>query len=329
MTARPGTEPPAPDPSAADPSGATASGAAASGADPSAADPSGAAASGVGPPDSGAESEPVVQSASRADSEAVESEPEAVVVESASGAVYDTIGRGYAAQRLPEPSWAAVVSRALGDARRVVNVGAGAGSYEPTDRDTVAVEPSRRMIDQRPPGSAPVVQARAEALPVADGAADVALAVLTTHHWSDPAAGLAELRRAAPRQVVLTWDPAVTARWWLVADYLPEIAGHERSLATLDAVVAGLPGAEVIVLPVPARCADGVLGAYWARPAAYLDPDVRQGMSSLALLSPRLVERAMARLAADLRSGAWHRRYGDMLAQASADIGYRLVVAGA
>lgn len=245
------------------------------------------------------------------------------------GAVYDRIGHDYAALRVPEPTWAAAVARALGDARRVVNVGAGTGSYEPDDRRTVAVEPSRQMIRQRPPGSAPVVQARAEALPLADGTAEVALAVLTTHHWSDPAAGLAELRRVAPRQVVLTWDPTVTARWWLVADYLPEIAAYERSLATLDAVLGGLPGAEATVLPVPTGCSDGVLGAYWARPAAYLDAHVRQGMSSLALLSPAVVEGAMSRLAADLGSGAWHRRHGHLLAQTSADIGYRLVVSGA
>lgn len=243
--------------------------------------------------------------------------------------VYDRIGRGYAAQRRADPRWQAAIDRALGSAWRVVNVGAGAGSYEPGDRRTVAVEPSLRMIRQRPAGAAPVVQGRAESLPVPDAAFDAALAIFTTHHWADPHAGLAELRRVADRQVVVTWDPTVTARWWLVADYLPEIAAYEQGLATVEAVVSGLVGVDVTTLPVPADCADGVLGAHWARPEAYLDPAVRGGMSSLALLDASIVEPAMARLRADLASGAWHRRHGDLLAEDEADIGYRLVVGGA
>jgi hypothetical protein len=192
----------------------------------------------------------------------------------------------------------------------------------------VAVEPSVEMICQRPSGAAPVVQARAEALPAPDGAFDVGLAIFTTHHWSDPRAGLRELRRVTSRQVVVTWDPRVTARWWLVADYLPEVAAYEAGLATVDAVVSGLRGAEVVPLPVPAACGDGVLGAYWARPEAYLDAGVRGGMSSLALLPASVIGPAMARLRADLASGAWHRRHGALLDDAEADIGYRLVVAG-
>ncbi|MBN2623017.1 MAG: methyltransferase domain-containing protein [Acidimicrobiales bacterium] len=242
--------------------------------------------------------------------------------------VYDRIGRGYTAQRVADHRWQAAIDAALGDAATVVNVGAGAGSYEPADRSTIAIEPSSRMIAQRPAGSAPVVRGVAEALPVADATVDAALAVLTTHHWTDAAAGLAELRRVAARQVVVTWAPEVTARFWLVADYLPEIAVHEATLATLAAVVAGLPGAEVSTLPVPADITDGVLGAHWARPEAYLDPAVRTSISSLSLLPGPVVERAMARLAADLDSGAWHDRYGHLLGRAETDLGYRLVVAG-
>jgi SAM-dependent methyltransferase len=243
--------------------------------------------------------------------------------------VYDRIGRGYIAQRRADPRWQAAIDRALGDARRVLNVGAGTGSYEPHRGLTVAVEPSMEMIRQRPAGAAPVVQGRAESLPVPDGAFDAALAIFTTHHWADPRRGLGELRRVAARQVVVTWDPTVTARWWLVADYLPEIAAYEQGLATVAAVAEELAGADVTTLPVPADCVDGVLGAHWARPDAYLDPAVRGGMSSLALLPASIVEPAMARLRADLGSGAWHQRHGDLLAMAEADIGYRLVVAGA
>ena len=240
--------------------------------------------------------------------------------------VYDRIGRGYAARRVADPRWQAAIDAALGDAASVVNVGAGAGSYEPTDRRTVAVEPSTEMIRQRPPGAAPVVRGVAEALPLRGGAADAALAVLTTHHWTDAAAGLAELRRVARRQVVLTWDPGVVARFWLVADYVPEIAVHEAGLATLDAVRSGVADATVTPLAVPRDCTDGVLSAHWARPEAYLDPGVRAGMSGLSLLPADVVGRAMARLSADVASGAWHERHRHLLGLDALDVGYRIVV---
>ncbi|MEU0464873.1 class I SAM-dependent methyltransferase [Amycolatopsis sp. NPDC006131] len=159
---------------------------------------------------------------------------------------------------------------ALGAAATVLNVGAGAGSYEPDGRDVLAVEPSATMLCQRPPGSAPAVCAVAEHLPCADHRFDAALAVLTVHHWRDPATGLAELRRVSRRQVVFTWDVEVMARYWLVGEYLPEIAERERGLANLDAVVRGLSGPDrrVVVKPVPVPwdCSDGFLAAYWRRP---------------------------------------------------------------
>ncbi len=240
--------------------------------------------------------------------------------------VYDRIGRGYAAHRIADPRWQAAVAAAVGDAATVANVGAGAGSYEPARRTTVAVEPSSEMIGQRPAGAAPAVRGVAEALPLRDGAADVGLAVLTTHHWHDPAAGLRELRRVSRRQVVVTWDPAVAARFWLVTDYLPEIRDHDERLAPLAVVRAGLAPAVVSPLPVPRDCSDGVLAAYWARPEAYLDPGVRGSISGLALLPTAVVERAVGRLAADLASGAWHARHGHLLDGSDLDLGYRIVV---
>ncbi len=240
--------------------------------------------------------------------------------------VYDRIGQGYATRRVPDPRWQAALHRALGDAATVVNVGAGTGSYEPVDRPTVAVEPSTEMLRQRGRDAAPAVRGVAEALPLPDDAADAALAVLTTHHWADAAAGLAELRRVARRQVVLTWDPTAVARLWLVADYLPEIVAHEAGMATLDAVRAGLAPATVTRLPVPRDCTDGVLAAHWARPAAYLDPAVRRSMSGMSLLPPDVVARAMARLRDDLASGAWDERHGGLAALDEFDAGYRIVV---
>jgi SAM-dependent methyltransferase len=208
-----------------------------------------------------------------------------------------------------------------------VNVGAGAGSYEPRDRFVVAVEPSSVMVAQRPDRAAPAVRAVAEALPVAGGVFDVALSVLSVHHWSDVVAGIEELRRVAPCQVVLTWDPRVTARFWLVADYLPEIAALERTWDPIDAVLEHLDVESVQPLLVPSDCSDGFLAAYWQRPDEYLDRAVRAAMSGIVLLDQDVVERAMRRLARDLETGAWHERHGDLLALDAFDAGYRLVTA--
>jgi len=185
------------------------------------------------------------------------------------------------------------------------------------------------MIGQRPPGAAPVVRAVSEALPFPDAAFDAALAILTVHHWQDAGKGLAEMRRVARRQIVLTWDPRVFARdFWLVRDYLPEIGEREAGLATLAQVTAALDPVAVRMLPVPADCTDGFLGAFWQRPQAYLDTGVRAAMSGLALLDPLTLGNAVSRLAADLDSGAWAERHAGLLTLPELDLGYRLVVAG-
>ncbi len=245
--------------------------------------------------------------------------------------IYERIGHGYGAVRRPDPRIAALVRPAIGDATTVLDVGAGAGSYEPADLAVVAVEPSAVMIAQRAPGSAPVVRAVAEALPVADGAVDVATALLTHHHWTDPGRGFAELRRVARRQVVLTWDPEVAGRaFWFARDYLPEVTLRERTLPAFAVAVRELgPGAVVTPVPVPHDCTDGFLGAYWHRPAAYLDPAVRAGISGLALLDPAVVARAVGRLETDLADGTWSHRYADLLARTELDAGYRLVTSAA
>jgi SAM-dependent methyltransferase len=244
---------------------------------------------------------------------------------------YAVLGISYAARRQPDPRIAAVIRAALGPARTVVNVGAGAGSYEPPDVRLVAVEPSPVMVAQRPGHAAPAVRARAEQLPFPDDAFDAALAVLTVHHWRSAVGGLAELRRVSGRQVVLTWDPEVTSRFWLLTEYLPQIPALERGLACLDAVCAGLRpgGGKVSVHPVlvPADCTDGFLGAYWRRPEAYLQPAVRAAISSLSRIDQDEVRAAMARLAADLASGRWEDRHRDLTTRAELDLGYRLVVA--
>src|SRR5262245_41402895 len=203
---------------------------------------------------------------------------------------YDQIGADYASVRGPDPRWVARIHQALDGHRTLVNVGAGAGSYEPRFMSVVGVEPSQIMIRQRSSSAAPVVYGVAEQLPFLDGAFDVALAVLTVHHWSDPGAGLAEMRRVSRKQVVVTWDPAVFVRqFWLVRDYLPEAAARETHLASLATVVAHLGPATTERLLVPGDCTDGFFGAYWKRPHAYLDPTVRGGISRLALLDRGVV----------------------------------------
>jgi SAM-dependent methyltransferase len=242
--------------------------------------------------------------------------------------LYDAIGTTYTTTRRPDPRIGALIARALGDARSVINVGAGAGSYEPP-QTVLGIDPSPVMIGQRPPGSAPVVQARAEALPLADHCADAAMALLTVHHWSDLAAGIAELRRIARRRVViLTWDQRVTREFWLLRDYLPEMAAFEdRRAVPMDRLVSLLGEVRIEPVPVPHDCTDGFGAAYWRRPEAYLDPAVRAGMSMLAQHSDAAVRPGIDRLAADVASGRWSDTYRDLLAHDELDLGYRLLIA--
>jgi SAM-dependent methyltransferase len=243
--------------------------------------------------------------------------------------IYDRIGRSYRRGRRADPRWAASIEAALGPARSIVNVGAGAGSYEPRDRGVVAVEPSEVMIRQRPRGSAPVIRGCAERLPVRDGAVDAAMALLTIHHWTDVGRGLAELRRVADRQVLLTFDPSHLDAFWFVRDYLPELVGFEQARTPTPAEIGRhLRVVDVQALPVPRDMVDGVLPAYWARPEALLDPEVRSNMSSLAQMDQRLVDRAVARLAEDLNDGTWYRRNAELEVLDQLEAGFRLVIAG-
>ncbi len=243
--------------------------------------------------------------------------------------IYDAIGTTYTTTRRPDRRIAASITAALGDARTVVNVGAGAGSYEPP-QTILAVEPSSVMIGQRPPGAARVVRACAEALPLADGAADAVMALLTVHHWTDVEAGIAELRRVAARRiVVLTWDPRVIRRFWLVSEYVPEAADFDETRAVpVDRLVELLGGARVEPVPVPHDCTDGFGAAYWRRPEAYLDPVVRSSISMLAQTGDAVLRPGLERLAADLDSGRWHDRHRDLLDLETYDAGYRLLIAG-
>ncbi len=239
--------------------------------------------------------------------------------------IYDRIGEGYHNLRIPDPRIARNILHALGEVETLVNVGAGAGSYEPFDRQVVAVEPSLTMIRQRRPGIAPVVQASAVDLPFRDGAFDAALAVLTVHHWPDRSRGLRELARVARnRIVVLTWDPD-SSSFWLIDDYFPEIGVIDRQiLPPLEEFRQVLGPIDVRPLLVPHDCSDGFLGAYWRRPQEYLDPRVRSAISTFSKIHD--VESGLARLRRDLEDGTWRQKYGHLLDQSELDLGYRLII---
>lgn len=239
--------------------------------------------------------------------------------------IYDTIGIGYAELRRPDPRIQAAITAALGAATSVVNVGAGAGSYEPTDRLLVAVEPSPAMIRQRPPGSAPAVRGTATHLPIADGAFDAALAILTVHHWPDRVQGLRELARVARDRVVVVNHDLTGIDFWLVDEYFPEIRAIDSGIfPTAAEFEAALGPVQMRPIPVPFDCSDGFLGAYWRRPQAYLEPSVRQAISTFSRVSD--VSAGVERLRADLADGSWERRHGALLRHDTLDLGYRLVV---
>jgi|SRR5579884_523012 len=241
--------------------------------------------------------------------------------------LYDSIGASYSVTRRTEPRIAAQVWAALGDARTVLNVGAGSGSYEPSDREVTAVEPSAVMRAQRPAGAARCVAARAERLPFEDQSFDAAMALATVHHWQDPIAGLLEMRRVARRVVVFTCDTTDRSwrrRFWLTRDYLPEVAASRVGLAT---ELARAIGARMEPVLIPWDCVDGFFEAYWRRPWAYLDENVRRGISMWSSVGREAEQRAVRSLRDDLASGRWVERNRDLLDLDAAELGLRLLIA--
>ncbi len=242
----------------------------------------------------------------------------------AAGELYDEIGLTYSGQRRTDPRIAARIWQALGAARTVLNVGAGTGSYEPTDREVTAVEPSQIMRAQRPERAAPCVAARAEALPFADRSFDVAMAVLSDHHWQDPIRGLREMRRVAERVVVFQWDSTRIGEFWLARDYLPEFLATARARPTL-AERAEAIGATMTPVLIPWDCQDGFFHSYWRRPHAYLQTRVRRATSVWSVVGPEAERRAVSALTDDLASGAWQQRNGSLLTLEEAELGARLL----
>lgn len=243
---------------------------------------------------------------------------------------YDRIGVGYASTRQEDPRIAARVHAALGDARTVVNVGAGAGSYEPRDRHVIAIEPSDVMAAQRPRERVPAIRASAGALPLRDGSVDAAMAILSVHHWdAEQEAGVRELRRVARGPVVLlTCDPEVSGAMWLMADYLPEVATLDRRIFPRVEQLARWQGGDTRTqtIPIPRDTPDWTLMSFWAHPERVLDPAARQATSGFARMAPAIVERVVDAVTRDLASGAWDEKHGELRRLDTFDAGLRLVI---
>jgi SAM-dependent methyltransferase len=241
-------------------------------------------------------------------------------------ALYDTIGKSYADYRRPDPRIAAIITSSLGNARSIVNIGAGTGSYEPAALNVIAVELSDIMIRQRARDAAPVVQASALQLPFADDAFEASLASFTVHHWTDQLRGLREMERVAPRAVIFTWEPS-TSHSWLTRDYFPEILRHDRKALPLieELYPRAFRRIDIVPVPIPHDCTDGFLECYWRRPERYFDVGARAAISPFAKGIAN-TEAGLARLRSDLDDGTWHRRNGPLLALTELDLGYRVVI---
>lgn len=230
---------------------------------------------------------------------------------------YGEIGRSYAHYRKPDPLIAAQIRRALGDAETVLNVGAGAGSYEPDDCIVTAVEPSASMRAQRPAHLAAAIDAAAEELPFKDDSFDASMATVTVHQWLDLEKGLAEMRRVTCGSVVLlVCDPALMMDYWL-SDYIPEVRETEaRRFPPIERIIEALGGSVAVEsVPVPLNCADGFNEAYYGRPEMFLDAQARLACSSWSLVAQSAVDRFVRALTEDLQSGAWDRKYGHLRSQ--------------
>lgn len=241
---------------------------------------------------------------------------------------YDRHGQGYAQQRRTDPRIAALVHKALGSSRTVLNVGASAGSYEPPNRYVLALEPSATMRAQRPPHLAPAINGIAENLPFDDQSFDASMAMVTIHQWQNPEKGLAEMRRVTRGPiVVLTFDGDALDRFWL-ADYAPELINAERRrYPAIDAIRTHLGGkTEVQIIPIPIDCVDGFTEAFYARPDRFLDPAVRQSQSAWGFVDQQAQTRFVQTLGDDLKSGAWDKRYGQWRSKPYFEGSLRLIV---
>ncbi len=242
---------------------------------------------------------------------------------------YELGGKQYSGYRRADSRISKYIWEALGDAKTVLNIGAGTGSYEPTDRYILAVEPSEVMRRQRPPHLCPAIRATADALPFDDASIDAAMAVLTLHHWPDRAKGLGELRRVTRGPIVImTFDSSAPTEFWMF-DYCPEMkVVEQKRYGDLASIVSHLPGThQVLPIPVPRDCTDKFQVALYARPEEFLNPEVRGSQSAWKFLPPGAEERFVQKLTTDLKSGAWESKYGHLRTRETINCQLRLIVA--
>ena len=243
---------------------------------------------------------------------------------------YDTSGKEYAKFRQTDPRIAAHIYMALGNANTILNMGAGAGSYEPEDRYVVAIEPSLAMRAQRiARGKMPALTGTADAIPFDDNSFDAAMAMVTLHHWPDMQKGLQELRRVSRNQVlILTFDPDALHQFWN-AQYFPELIEVEKARYPSIPFITDALGGQTTVqqIAVPLDCSDGFQEAFYGRPEAFLDKDIRQAQSAWKFLAPGLEDKLVARLATELSSGDWDKKYGHFRTQATFTCALRLIIA--
>ena len=249
---------------------------------------------------------------------------------SADAARYDRIGHGYSVTRREDPDLARRIHAALGTARTVVNVGAGTGSYEPSDRYVIAIEPSDVMSSQRAGDRVPALRASAGRLPLRERSVDAAMAILSVHHWdTEREQGVRELRRVARGPVViLTYDARVSEQMWLIAEYLPELAELDRRIFPHPEAIAQWLGGQTRIEPIEISrdTPDWMLGSFWAHPERVLDPQAREGTSGFARMPQGVVERVVSAVAHDLETGAWDERHGHLRELERLDVGLRLIV---
>ena len=243
---------------------------------------------------------------------------------------YDQSGHSYSGHRRTDPGIAAFVHTALGNAQSVLNVGAGSGSYEQNDRYVVAVEPSAVMRSQRHAnGNVPAIIGTADALPFDDHAFDASMAMVTIHHWPDMRKGLQELRRVTSGQVlIMTFDPDALNNFWN-ASYFPELIEVEKArYPTIDFIKEALGGTvDVQSIPIPLDCLDGFQEAFYGRPEAFLQKEVRMAQSAWGFLPDGLEELLVKRLEHELSSGEWDRKYSHFRTQTSFTGALKLIIA--
>jgi ubiquinone/menaquinone biosynthesis C-methylase UbiE len=254
--------------------------------------------------------------------------------------IYDTIGKSYAQFRFPDRRIVDCLLSLLqlAPGSTIADIGAGTGGYSRAIAErgfsVYAVEPSAVMRSQAVPH--PQVQwfdGRAEAIPLPDNSVDAAICILALHHFTDLEAALLEIHRVVKAGAIafFTFDSQARKYFWL-DDYFPFLWEYdESSFFSIDYIISFIQTTfkkvvDVYSFPLPPDLTDLFLAAGWQRPEIYLNSEIRAVMSAFALTDPQLVELGVKQLQADLLSGKWQEKYGEIMQLVEFDLGYRVLV---